>query len=438
MSLPPPPARIFPLNWVWIKTNMLSIRRSPLRGFWNACSDYVAPKTWDLTVQTTDVNQTFTVDINAGLNPNVNVDWDDGTVETFTTTGQKTHTYSSAGIYKIRIGASFTSGGNIRFGSDAENKHRLKKTSIIPFIKGLTNFSSTFNGCTGLSGSIPADLFRYNTLVSTSGFYGTFFGCSGLTGSLPTDLFRYNPLVSTGGFSQTFQGCTGLTGSLPADLFRYNTLVSTSGFYATFSGCSGLTGSLPADLFRYNTQVSTSGFYATFSGCSGLTGSLPSDFFRYNTQVSTYGFCVTFAGCTGLTGSLPDDLFKYNTLVSINGFFQTLLNCTGLTGSIPADFFRYNTLVSASGFSQTFRACTKLSLSPNIFGPPEEYATRFLNTPSNFTNCFYNTGTLAAKGTAPALWLYDYGTETPVKTGCFYGQTTNTVTNFADIPADWK
>ena len=267
---------------------MLSIRRSPLRGFWNACSDYVAPKTWDLTVQTTDVDQTFTVDINAGVNPNVNVDWADGTVETFTTTGQKTHTYSSAGIYKIRIGASFTSGGNIRFGSNAENKHRLKKTSIIPFIKGLTNFSSTF------------------------------------------------------------QGCTGLTGSLPADLFRYNTLVSTYGFNYTFNGRSGLTGSLPADLFRYNTLVSES------------------------------GFCATFAGCTGI------------------------------------------------------------SLSPNIFGPPEEYATRFLNTPSNFTNCFYNTGTLAAKGTAPALWLYNYGTETPVKTGCFYGQTTNTVTNFADIPADWK
>ena len=348
MSLLPPPARIFPLNWVWIKTKMLSIRRSPLRGFWNACSDYVAPKTWDLTVQTTDVDQTFTVDINAGVNPNINVDWADGTVETFTTTGQKTHTYSSAGIYKIRIGASFTSGGNIRFGSNAENKHRLNKTSIIPFIKGLTNFSSTFYGCTGLTGSIPADLFRYNTLVSA------------------------------GGFGYTFQGCTGLTGSLPADLFKYNTLVSINGFFATFRGCTGLTGSLPADLFRYNTLVSTSGFSYTFNGCTGLTGSLPSDFFRYNTLVSTSGFSYTFQGCTGI------------------------------------------------------------SLSPNIFGPPEEYATRFLNTKPDFTNCFYNTGTLAAKGTAPALWLYNYGTETPVKTGCFYGQTTNTVTNFADIPADWK
>ena len=297
---------------------MLSVRRSSRRGYWGIGSTSSIPKTWDLTVVTTDVNQTYTIDINTGSNPNITVDWADGVTETFTTTGLKTHTYSTAGRYVVRLSGSFTSGGNIRLGSDATNKHSLTKTSIIPFIKGLVSFQSTFYGCSGLTGPIPVDLFRYNTQVSGHGFY------------------------------QTFNGCSELTGPIPADLFRYNTQVSSNGFYQTFYGCTNLTESIPADLFRYNTQVSVAGFQSTFSGC------------------------------------------------------------------------------------------TNLSLSSNIFGPPEEYGTRFLNKVSDFKYCFYNTGKTSPQGTAPPLWLYDFGTGTPVKTGCFLGQTSSTVTNFADIPANWK
>ena len=338
-----------------------------------------SPKTWNLTVVTTDVSQDYTVDINAGTSPSITVDWGDGSAaDLYNSTGQKTHTYAAAGTYTVKLSGSFASGGNIRLGSNAGNRARLRATKAVCPIPGLVDFSSTFRNCTGLTGSIPADLFRYNTAVSSNGFRETFLACSGLTGSIPADLFRYNTLVSASGFYATFYACTGLTGSIPADLFRYNTAVSTNGFRETFVACSGLTGSIPADLFRYNTLVSTSGFYATFNAC------------------------------------------------------------TGLTGSIPADLFRYNTLVSTNGFGYTFFGCNKLEPSPYIFFAAGEESTRFLNRPSSFFECFRLTAAYGgAQGTAPALWDCDFGTETPVTTDCFQGHDASSLSNWADIPAAW-
>ena len=251
-----------------------------------ACGAAAPPTTWDLTVQTTGSSQDYVVDINTGTTPNININWGDGgAVENFTSTGQKAHTYTNAGTYTVKISGSFASGGNIRLGSNSSNRSRLKGTKAVCNIVGLSNFSSTFYGCTGLT-SLPTDLFRYNTAVSSSGFYETFYGCTGLT-------------------------------SLPTDLFRYNTAVSSSGFYRTFHGC------------------------------------------------------------------------------------------------------------------------TKLQLSPYIFFSAGEESTRFLNRVSNFQECFYLTSFSGSQGTAPALWNCDFGTGTPTKTDCFQGHSSSSLSNWANIPADW-
>ena len=329
---------------------------------------------WTLTIQTTAPLQAYSLDINSGTNIKIDIDWGDGVVTRYTTTGIKSHTYALAGTYRVRVSGSMTA-GNIRQDSTGTyaNAPKVKATSAIKGITGLLNFSFTFYGCTGLT-SLPTDLFRYNTAVSTSGFFQTFYGCTGLT-SLPTDLFRYNTAVSTWGFRATFDGCTGLT-VLPTDLFRYNTAVSTSGFYYIFNGCTGLT-SLPTDLFRYNTAVSTSGFRQTFQGCTGLT-------------------------------------------------------------SLPTDLFRYNTAVSTEGFYSTFYGCGKLQLNSWIFFATGEEGTRFLNRVSDFTSCFRFTGAFTGtKGTAPALWDCSFGTQTPVTTDCFTGHSTDSVDNYASIPTAW-
>ena len=258
------------------------------------------PDAWTLTVDITAAGQDWTVRIAAGTGIALVIDWGDGLIERFYAIGNKTHIYNQQGRYYPKISGGFASGGIIRFGEIVGNRARLKATSIVPMIPGLATFSYTFQSCTGLT-SLPADLFRYNTAVSTSGFYGTFQNCTRLT-SLPADLFRYNTAVSTSGFNTTFQNCTGLT-SLPTDLFRYNTAVSTAGFYSTFYGCAGLT-SLPDALFQYNVAVSMFGFNTTFQNCTGLT-SLPADLFRYN--IACTSFNNVFQNCNKL--QLRSDIF---------------------------------------------------------------------------------------------------------------------------------
>lgn len=427
------------------------------RNDWAPSGANYAGRTWDLSVRITAPGQTYTVDINAGTSPEIKIDWGDGVIENFTSTGQKTHTYYLVRTHTVRISGRFRTGGNIQLGSNSANRARLVGTGVIPLIPGLANFISTFSDCTGIttipedlfrynpqvtanafnsvfsrcSGltSIPKDLFRYNTRATTSVFRSAFYLCTGIK-SIPVDLFRYNTLVTSSAFYQAFYGCTGIT-SIPDDLFRYNTLVSTSGMYGVFQGCTGIT-SIPTDLFRYNTAVSTSGFQQTFYGCTGLT-SIPTDLFRYNTAVTTSGFSSALYGCTGLT-SLPTDLFRYNTLVSSSGFSSAFYGCTGLT-SLPTDLFRYNT--ACTSWNSTFEGCVKLQQNANIFYQDGAQATRFLNQTVDFTECFKVTSFTGTTGVAPDLWNCDFGTETATKTDCWQGHSVSTVSNFGDIPAAW-
>ena len=200
------------------------------------------PDAWTLTVDITAAGQDWTVRIAAGTGIALVIDWGDGLIERFYAIGNKTHIYNQQGRYYPKISGGFASGGIIRFGEIVGNRARLKATSIVPMIPGLATFSYTFQSCTGLT-SLPADLFRYNTAVSTAGFYSTFYGCAGLT-SLPDVLFQYNTAVSESGFAYTFQNCTGLT-SLPADLFRYN--IACTSFNNVFQNCNKL--QLRSDIF---------------------------------------------------------------------------------------------------------------------------------------------------------------------------------------------
>jgi hypothetical protein len=45
------------------------------------------------------------------------------------------------------------------------------------------------------------------------------------------------------------------------------------------------------------------------------------------------------------------------------------------------------------------------------------------------------TGT---QGTAPELWNYDFGTGTPITTDCWQGHSIASLTNYNDIPGDWR
>ena len=171
----------------------------------------------------------------------------------------------------------------------------------------------------------------------------------------------------------------------------------------------------------------TGGFY----GCTALKS-----FGRGSILFSgSGGFDSTFRDCISVT-SVPVDLFKYSTAISVNGFRGTFRGCSSLA-SLPVDLFRYNTLVSADGFFETFYGCAKLQLHKWIFYLTGEEGTRFLNKTLSFAECFFLTSFTGTIGEAPELWNCNFGTGTPTRTDCFNGHSINSVSNYADIPAEW-
>ena len=233
---------------------------------------------------------------------------DTGEELTVTGSGALNYTFTDAGEHKVEL----------KFKDDAttlaSSFSGCSQLTNIPEnlfnnCTAVTDFSWTFNNCTGLTGSIPANLFSNNTAVTN--FRSTFYNCSGLTGSIPENLFSNNTAVTA--FTSTFSRCTGLT-NMPEILFSNNTAVTN--FSSTFYSCSGLT-NIPENLFSNNTAVTI--FRSTFNDCTGLTGNVPTDTDGtpiYNRSgegkdgyvvVTQHESC--FANCTGLTdySSIPED-----------------------------------------------------------------------------------------------------------------------------------
>ena len=117
--------------------------------------------------------------IQTATSPNYDVDWGDGSTETGVTTHQKDHTYSTAGVYTIKItpaegstfrpeqygvpnfGTSLTKvdgTGGSQFGTNL-TKWLREHTTLTSFgvvdVSSVENFQATWRGCTGLT-SFPA------------------------------------------------------------------------------------------------------------------------------------------------------------------------------------------------------------------------------------------------------------------------------------------
>ena len=142
---------------------------------------------------------------------NFTVDWGDGSALSTVTTynsANAVHTYASNGTYNVEIkgtceGWSFNNGGD-----------KLKIVQVVNWgtvgvHNGWKYLASAFYGCANLTSLGVGVILASGTGILADGFYATFSGCTSLT-SIPTDLFRYNTAVSTVGFSYTFSGCTKL------------------------------------------------------------------------------------------------------------------------------------------------------------------------------------------------------------------------------------
>ncbi len=190
--------------------------------FANASS---SPTAWYLTVVTTGASQDYTVNINAGTGVDIYIDWGDTSSNAYTTTGQKTHNYASAGTYTVKISGEFSSNGNIRLGSNSVNRSRLKSVNPIPQLKGFTDLSYCLSNCTGLTGSIPNDLLRYVTGCTDLSYCLAY--CTGLDTTVPSDLLRY--VTDCTNFTGFAQGLTWTTASYSSLIISMDTYLTKTG-----------------------------------------------------------------------------------------------------------------------------------------------------------------------------------------------------------------
>ena len=289
---------------------------------------------------------------------------------------------------------------------------------LFDYNTAVTDFSSLITNCTAMSTALPAGLFQYNTAVTTfaSAFNNVRFS------SVPAGLFQYNTAVVS--FASTFYGCNNLS-TLPTDLFRYNTAVTS--YNGTFQWCSSLH-TLPAGLFGATSNADMGGIF----GSATIT-TLTAGVFKYFTGATT-AFASLFSSNSSIT-SLPVALFDYNTAVT--SFNATFSGCSALA-TIPAGLFRLNT--ACTNFSYAMNYSAKLKLVSTMFYNDGEQATRFLNKSINFTQMFYRPSFTGVQGTAPDLWNCNFGTGTPLTSGCYggAGNSLTSLTNYASIPTGWE
>ena len=150
------------------------------------------------------------------VSPNYDVDWGDGSTETGITTIEKDHTYSTAGVYTIKITPA------------SGSTFRAEQYGVPNFGTSLTKVDGT--GGSELGTNLTKWLREHTTLTSfgvvdvssVENFQASWRGCSGLT------TFPALDYSSATNFAASWQDCTSLT-TFPANRFdSTGTLVSTA------------------------------------------------------------------------------------------------------------------------------------------------------------------------------------------------------------------
>lgn len=272
---------------------------------------------------------------------NYNVDWGDGSTETGITALQKDHSYSSAGVYTIKItpnsGSTFrpehygatnfgtnltrvAGDGGSQLGTDI-TKWLRETTSLTSLgvvdTSGVTSFQAAWRGCTGLT-SFP--------ILDTSkvtNFESTWRECTGLT-SFPalstssvtnirnawvncTSLTEF-PLIDTSSVTNprdAWNGCTALTSFPSLDLS------SGTDFQGAWLNCNSLTS------FPSITPTSGTDFGGAWRNCTSLTDYPANQFDNTGTLTST-AFNLAFTNCALTAQSIENILTSLDTNGSSN------------------------------------------------------------------------------------------------------------------------
>ena len=311
---------------------------------------------------------------------NFKVDYGDGTGEYKVTSASdknRIHTYEKAGTYTVKMTGkceliNFLTGNTVS---------RNKITRLVQWGDlGCKRYS--FYDCANLGGTIPEP--SKNSFINVTEAYDIFSGCSSLTGSIPENLFKGASKITSFGLSWgagTFAYCKNLTGSIPEKLFE--DCVNATDFCFTFYGCSGLTGKIPSNLFKNCTKATKfSGSHwnntggGVFEKCTGIT-EIGDELFSNNSLATD--FTAVFKGCTGIT-KIPENLFR--NCSSATDFAYAFSDCSGLTEKIPSKLFVDSPNVTT--FTHLFDGCNSLdSIGEGLF----ENKDKVTDFSFAFSNC---------------------------------------------------
>lgn len=234
---------------------------------------------------------------------------------------------SFASLNKITSLARMFNGSKLNTAPEANLFTKQKQT------KTLTSLHGLFAGCP-MTGTIPETIFHGLDNLTDVAY---FFSGSKLTGIIPPRIFDFkngenNSLTNADYF---FNSCSGLTGTIPENLFKLSP--NLKGLSYTFNGCSGLTGRIPTNLLASNNYITNTSYM--FNSCSSLGKGLPAgetciippNFFKKKSALQQIQYM--FSNCPGITGGIAQGMF--DDCVNIYDITATFNNCTGLTDQLP-------------------------------------------------------------------------------------------------------
>lgn len=250
-----------------------------------------------------------------------NADWGDGTTDTNISINSKTHTYSSAGVYTIKI--TPVEGYTFRpehYGADdyQTSLTKVDGTGGSSLDTNLTKWLRETTSLTSFGSSI--DISHVTVLQAA------WRQCTGLTSFPAIDA------SSCTNFQSTWQGCTGLTS------FPLINSSSATTFQSSWQSCSGLT-SFP----QIDTSSATS-FSFAWQDCAGLTEFPALDF------SSGTNFASAWRSCTAIT-TFPSVDFS-----NVTKFDYAWFNCSSLT-TYPANQFDTTATLISTAFHNSFNGC---------------------------------------------------------------------------------
>lgn len=345
----------------------------------------------------------------------------------------------------------------------------------------LSEVNYLFDGCTMIEGSIPETLLAGKDQLKSAN--GLFRGCTGINSIIPRRLFEGCVVLTD--IKEIFSGCKSLTGQIPArvtrtiqvpseenpdemievveiveyGLFDYATSIRNAA--GVFCDCIKLNGNIPEELFVAGNQIED--LSNAFARCYELSGPIPAGLLK-NCR-SLLKASSMFLDCCKLGRSdvsiteddpwaVPPELFENcKELIDASNCFymwgqnkpqesvlkgkisplmlrnnRKLKNVSGMftatpvSGEVPGNLFLTNT--SLENASRMFTATRVTSIGSGFLS----------NSPNIKTveEMFWQSSQIS--GAVPELWNIGG----LVGTRCYAGLSSSKVTNWRDIPDNWK